>query len=175
MLNGRFGPAEWWDKFPGEYESIFGNLPDKKLAQQAYNLMFGPLENVWDSAWMVLHVKSISGNDKTDCLVMNRLCIPREDGSDPDEDPADFDGMAEVSAMPVVAKATGARSDMAMRAFYGYSLTDVMYDPNWMEGDSEDEVDSESDGSGEGDDEVSEDEVSNDGEDMDEMEGEDDA
>jgi hypothetical protein len=152
---------------------IFGNLPDKILAQQAYDLMFAPLEKIWDSAWMVLHVKTVSGNIENDCLVMNRLCAPRADGSDPDENPADFEDVIEVSAMPVIAKATGARSDMAMKAFYGHSLTDVMYDPNWVEGDSEHEVDNEDSGSSEGDVDVSEDEGFNQGEGMGEMEGED--
>jgi len=173
MVKGNFGPTEWWDMFPSEYELVFGNLPDKDLAKQAYDLMFKPLDDVWNSAWMVLHVKPISGNDKDDCLVMNRLCTPRADGSDPDEDLADLNNAIEVSAMPVVAKVTGARSEKAINAFYGYSLSDVTYDPTWIERDSEDETNSEGSGSSTGNDEVSDDEVLNYGEGIDDMEDED--
>jgi len=62
---------------------------------------------------------------------------------------------------------------MAIRVFYGYSLTNIMYDPNWIESSLEDKVNSKGNRSSEGDNEVLEDKVLNNREDIDEIEGED--
>ena len=70
------------------------------------------------------------GNNKTDYLVINRLYILREDSLDLDEDLANFNSIVEVLAILVIIKAIGTRSDIAIRVFYRYSLTNIIYDPN---------------------------------------------
>ena len=61
--------------------------------------------------------------------VINRLYTLRVDSLDLDEDLANLNNAIEVSAILVIAKVIGTRSEKAINTFYGYSLSNITYDP----------------------------------------------